>query len=1432
MPHFSQFTQKYALSKTLRFELKPVGKTLDHLRTDQKYDPDLQTFLKDQDIEDAYQTLKPIFDKIHEDFITISLESQIAKNIDFRSYLEFYKNRGNEEKTLEKEEKSLREEIGKAYLEGEKWLKERSGLDEKWKELLGEKWYKCLTEAGILKYILKHTSDFLDLRTESEIVKSIDNETWVWRFFTYFSGFNQNRENYYTVDKEKSTAIATRIVHENLPKFCDNIILFESRKDEYLGVYNFLKSQNIITEIKERETGKMKEVYDITEDNFKIFHFPYCLSQTEITEYNRVIGHYNQIINSYNQAKRKQEKYTKLPLFKELFKQIGCGEKESFIKAITHDTEADIVKDKHTKDSISAESILRLSLQAWQKYFVAQEWDSIIPNTVPDFLDWLKWREDWQGIYWSKAAINSISNIYFQNWSSIKELIKDDKTLTSFDKNREEQIKINDAVELAGLFSILDKQENWKEEGIFFKANLTKPLDESEGNREENIKRKRRREIISTATSPSKALIALIADFVEENIARFLSQGDEILHIRGYKSDTWKEAIKSWMDKALSVNQALKYFRVKESKTKGETLNSELISILKNLLDAQDVKWFDWYDLLRNYLTKKPQDDAMENKLKLNFETSTLAGGWDVNKESANNCVILRSTEWTTFLAVMKKENNTLFQKEYIEWKWKNKIITKNPLYVIDWCDYFNKMEYDFWSDVSKMIPKCSTQLKDVIKHFRQSDEDFIFPIGYKVSSGEQFLEECRITKEQFELNNKVYKKEGDLIVSAFRYDLSETEEKKYIKSFQKGYLELLLKTGNLNNSEKEVCQKKYKDALSKWIDFCKYFIGKYPKTLLFEYTFSKTEQYESIDRFNLDVDISSYKLTIDRKINKNMLDTWVENGDIYLFEIRNQDLNSAKWENHKNNLHTDYWRAIFEQIENRPKLNGEAEIFYRKAISDEKLKKKLDKNGKEIIDGYRFAREKFVFHCPITLNFCLNDEKLNDIINTELSPKSDIYFLGLDRGEKHLVYYSIVDQDGKMIDQWSFNELWPEWKKVNYHSLLAEREWARMESRKNWQKIDNISKLKEGYISLVIHEIVEKLKIYPGFIVMEDLNTGFKRWRQKIEKSIYQKFELALAKKLNFVVDKSAKLGEIGSVTNALQLTPPVSNYGDIENQKQVGIMLYTRANYTSQTDPATGWRKTIYLKTWSEENIKEQIIGNGKSWKDEIKPAFTDFGFDGKDYYFKYSDKTGKSWTLYSGKNWISLDRFRGTRGIEKNEWRIENVDIAKMLDEIFINFDKNRSLLSQILDEWSEIKKPIMANGKEYSGTSWDALRFAIDLIQQIRNAGDPTRWEDDNFLLSPVRDENWNHFDTRKQQKWLPKDADANGAYNIARKWLIMNDHIKQWKKDGEKKHKQSSDLNLFISDSEWDLWLTNREEWKKQLPTFSSKKEMEIKNKKS
>ncbi|HMT27471.1 MAG TPA: hypothetical protein PKD96_04140, partial [Candidatus Absconditabacterales bacterium] len=96
-------------------------------------------FLNDHNIEDAYQVLKPILDKLHEEFITISLESDKAKNIDFSGYLDLklqkekvdseigvVNKRNSSKKTgeIETEEKKLRGEIVKLWkIGGDAFLK-------------------------------------------------------------------------------------------------------------------------------------------------------------------------------------------------------------------------------------------------------------------------------------------------------------------------------------------------------------------------------------------------------------------------------------------------------------------------------------------------------------------------------------------------------------------------------------------------------------------------------------------------------------------------------------------------------------------------------------------------------------------------------------------------------------------------------------------------------------------------------------------------------------------------------------------------------------------------------------------------------------------------------------------------------------------------------------------------------------------------------------------------------------------------------------------------------------------------------------------------------------------------------------------------------------------------------------------------------------
>ena len=109
-------------------------------------------------------------------------------------------------------------------------------------------------------------------------------------FFTYFTGFNQNRENYYATD-EKSTAVAYRAINENLLTFANNCGLFEAL-----------------------------QVLDLSLEEKNIFNpdsYSDYLVQEGIQNYNTQIASIKSKINLYSGAHK-----TKLPQPKLLYKQI------------------------------------------------------------------------------------------------------------------------------------------------------------------------------------------------------------------------------------------------------------------------------------------------------------------------------------------------------------------------------------------------------------------------------------------------------------------------------------------------------------------------------------------------------------------------------------------------------------------------------------------------------------------------------------------------------------------------------------------------------------------------------------------------------------------------------------------------------------------------------------------------------------------------------------------------------------------------------------------------------------------------------------------------------------------------------------------------------------------------------------------------------
>jgi len=1359
-----QFTNLYQVSKTLRFELQPIGKTketfkgwLEKIDTAIPDVDDENLFLRDKKIKEAYLAIKPIMDSIHEEFIEKSLSSKEAKNIDFSDYYSLFK----EKKVSSEFEKRLRKKISDTYsIAGDYFISEIEKTianqkrksnkkaavaeEEKITKRKSKKPFECLTDVKMLFYLSANVKRLAEQHEIDEETLSRYIQTFKG-FWGYLDGYNQNRENYYESEKETSTAVATRIVNENLPTFCNNILRFEKREKEYLNVFQYLKNNNRETKIK-NSLGEEEDVVPIRASIFKIEHFNECLTQSQIEEYNRVIGNYNLLINLYNQLRSEETEYREIDEFEKLRKQIGCGKKPTNFDMLHDDSEL--------------KELLQKAGEAGEKMFGTENKQAEI-STLPQFVKFLKDCNNWEGIYMSKAAINIISSLYFANWHSIEDKLYEAKAKAciTYDKNREEPIQLRDAVELSELFAVLDTELS---EHIF-KDSLFK---KDETNEYQNV--------LDKTLSPSKNLINLLCCDIEQYTKSFLVKTDKILALEKFKNDTHAneenetvKIIREWFVAATNAMRIVRFFAVRKSKMKGKIPNVAMEHALDNLLYCDNVQWFKWYDLVRNYLTKKPQDDVKENKLKLNFGTSSLLDGWSDGQEKTKAATLLKYNN-ELYLCILKTKNIFDTSKE------------DNPVYQTN------------LSVASRLILRN---------------------LKFQTLAGKGFLSEN---------------------------DISYSE------------------MGAANPSQAILClQKIIKER----------YVSKYPqleKFVLKSYTDKGKFDAEISDALK-DCYVCEYM-----PIDWNVIIEKQNSEELFLFKICCKDIKPGTYG--RKDLQTMYWEDVLSEGSNHQLCAG-AEIFMREPISKEspvrhrvgsKLVNKRDQDGNtipehiyreiysyangrvnvlsaeakvfaeksiikdakyEIIKDKRFYGDtKFMFHCPIKLFFKAKDpsrvfSEVNTLVNDVLQESTNLHFIGIDRGEKHLVYSCAIDKDARIV-------------KCIHHDIINGTDYVqkleavadeRIIAKKNWQEENKIKDLKKGYISHVVHRLVEETikddgMISPhAYIILEDLSTSMKRGRQKIEKQVYQNLEMALAKKLNFVVDKTASQGELGSVSMALQLTPPVNTYQDIEGKKQFGVMLYTRANYTSITDPATGWRKTIYIKDGKEDNIRKDFISK-----------FTDWGFDGLDYYFEYKEENvGHIWRMYSGINGEPLPRFQNRKQImqDKNIWVSEQVNVVDILDNLFARFDKSKSLKEQ-LEHGVELQK---INGR--NETAWQSLRYAINVIQQIRNSGDK-KSGNDNFLYSPVRNAKGEHFDTRNHHNNGElseiKDADANGAFNIARKGLIMDAHIKYWNECGrpmksDKKDEKTSDLDLFISDREWDMWLLDRSLWEKELPIFASLK---------
>lgn len=455
------------------------------------------------------------------------------------------------------------------------------------------------------------------------------------------------------------------------------------------------------------------------------------------------------------------------------------------------------------------------------------------------------------------------------------------------------------------------------------------------------------------------------------------------------------------------------------------------------------------------------------------------------------------------------------------------------------------------------------------------------------------------------------------------------------------------------------------------------------------------------------------------------------------------------------------------------------------KELSDEAAKLKNVVGHHEaatnIVKDYRYTYDKYFLHMPITINFKANKTSfINDRILQYIAKEKDLHVIGIDRGERNLIYVSVIDTCGNIVEQKSFNIV----NGYDYQIKLKQQEGARQIARKEWKEIGKIKEIKEGYLSLVIHEISKMVIKYNAIIAMEDLSYGFKKGRFKVERQVYQKFETMLINKLNYLVFKDISITENGGLLKGYQLTYIPEKLKNVGHQ--CGCIFYVPAAYTSKIDPTTGFVNIFKFKDLTVDAKREFIKKFDSIRYDSEKNLFC-FTFDYNNFITQNTVMSKSSWSVYTYGVRIKR-RFVNGRFSNESDTIDITKDMEKTLEMTDINWRDGHDLRQDIIDY--EIVQHIFEIFK---------------LTVQMRNSLSELEDRDYDRLISPVLNENNIFYDSAKAGDALPKDADANGAYCIALKGLYEIKQITEnWKEDG----KFSRD-KLKISNKDWFDFIQNK-----------------------
>ena len=662
MQNLLNFTNLYSLSKTLRFELIPQGKTVEHIHA---------KGLLNKDFERAenYTTIKKVIDEYHKWFIELCLHEAAIPAIE--NAFDIFNTKGDDVKTLLKNNNDkLRKHIAEIFSEGNE--------KEKWKTLFSEDLIKIeLPEFILATY------------PESEAIEKLSILKSFSRFTTYFTGFHQNRQNIYS-SEAIATAIGYRIVHENMPKHFANCNNFLNTASKFDIDFNEVL-QNFGAEL------NLQTIAEIFTPEF----FNKCLSQKGIEKYNTLLGGkitadgiklrgMNELINLYRQQHGLKAK--QLPTMTVLYKQIlSDRDKQSAIP-------------EELKDINEVNEII-------SKYFNVQFYNKDKNPEKENVIDGLqKLMQELQNDSFNlsqvyirnNTAITDISQYLFDDWGIIGNAIKY-AVYNHFNQNKKgKTLSKNDEKEIAkslkrNFYSLAEIENNLS---LYFEKEV----------KDERLKAKYKPGCIVNYFATFTCMAGEKAERKEIQVLNTFNEpynnAQILLNTTFAPTDRLdkkqKDILKTMLDAAVNILHFIKPLSIKMGNKENENLEFDLAFYNPfNILLEQLEALIPVYNRVRNFATQKPYSEA---KVKLNFENSQLLNGWDVNKETDNTCVLFKR-KGNYYLGIMDKLTTGIFKKA-------PKTNSSND---------YEKMFYKLLPGPNKMLPKVIFSDK-WIKYFNPSE--------------------------------------------------------------------------------------------------------------------------------------------------------------------------------------------------------------------------------------------------------------------------------------------------------------------------------------------------------------------------------------------------------------------------------------------------------------------------------------------------------------------------------------------------------------------------------------------------------------------------------------------------------------------------------------------------------------------------------------